>query len=135
MAALRSWSAQLLREQPGGGLPLDADGSRLGTGNALGGSLEIQELWWGGDFSLDAEGDFDVVIMSELTYDVDCHEPLLHTLQRALKPGKLCWQIFVDRPFSMGFLMLLDDAGNACPVRIVHAGVRAHSLAAARRRL
>ena len=112
MAALRSWSAQLLREVPGGGLPLDADSSLLGTGNALGGSLEIRELWWGGEFTLDADGAFDVVIMSELTYDVDCHEPLLQTLQRALKPGKLAWQIFVDRPFSMGFLMLLDDAGE-----------------------
>jgi len=111
MAALKSWSGQLLREVPGGGEPIDATGSRVGTGNALGGSLEICELWWGGEFALDADGAFDVVLMSELTYDVDCHDALLHTLTRALQPGKAAWQIFVDRPFSMGFLMLLDDAG------------------------
>ena len=36
---------------------------------------------------------------------------MLQTLELALKPGAHAWQIFVDRPFSMGFLLLLDDAG------------------------
>lgn len=50
--------------------------------------------------------------MSELTYDVDCHEALLHTLKAALKQGKTAWQIFIDRPFSLGFMVLLHDAGK-----------------------
>ncbi|KAL1526640.1 hypothetical protein AB1Y20_015344 [Prymnesium parvum] len=110
-ASLKAWAAQLLSEEPGGGLPLDTDNTRLGTGNSLGGSVDIRELWWGSEFSLHSEGDFDVIIMSELTYDVDCHDALLQTLQSALKPGKVAWQIFVDRPFSLGFMMLLADAG------------------------
>lgn len=61
LAALQSWSTQLLREGPGGGLPLSSHHSRLGTGTALGGSLEVRELWWGATFDLDAEGPFDVV--------------------------------------------------------------------------
>ena len=111
LAALKSWSSQLLREIPGGGLPVSDGSTRLGSGTPLGGSLDLHELWWGGDFSLAGDGDFDVVLMSELVYDVDCHEALLHTLQQSLKPGKVAWQIFIDRPFSMGFLLMLDDAG------------------------
>ena len=50
--------------------------------------------------------------MSELYFDPDLHEALLGTLTRILRPGMTCYSIFVDRPFSLGFLVMLEDEGS-----------------------
>ena len=55
---------------------------------------------------------FDVVVLSELYYDIEMHEVLLHTLRSVLPPGVVAYSIFCDRPFSMGFLAMLDDDGS-----------------------
>ena len=39
-------------------------------------------------------------------------QPLLQTLQRILLPGMVAYSIFCDRPFSCGFLIMLDDDGS-----------------------
>jgi len=60
------------------------------AGGALGGTLSTAALWWGaatdGLSGTYAEA-FDVVMLSELAYDVDCHADLVQTLARALRPG------------------------------------------------
>lgn len=81
MAALKSWSGQLLREHVGGGQPLCTDPIRLSTGNSLGGTLELRELWWGEDFQLDAQGPFDVVSKLSFCSSNARMEPLTFVLR------------------------------------------------------
>ena len=44
--------------------------------------------------------------------DFDLHEALLQTLRNVLTPGMVCYSIFCDRPFSLGFLEMLDSDGS-----------------------
>lgn len=56
---------------------------------------------------------FEILLLSELYFDPDLHEPLLETLKRILHPGMTAYSIFVDREdFSLGFLLMLDDDGS-----------------------
>jgi len=107
-AVLQVWSRHLLQEREGGGEPA-AEGQLSAGRNAHGGTLATRELWWGPDDGLSAGDGFDVVILSELVYDEDLHEPLLDTLGRALRPGATAYSIFCDRPFSFNFFAMLGD--------------------------
>ena len=122
---MTSWTSKLLREWPGGGQPLDgaictssaeanAEAVPLSAGDGSeGGTVAFRRLHWGLDDLPPNNWDgFDVVILSELYFDPDLHEPLLQTLCRLLKPGMVAYSIFVDRPFSLGFLAMLDDDGS-----------------------
>ena len=111
MDALSRWSKRLLSEWPGGGAPLQGEPERLSAGGACGGSLRLRQLWWGSDCGIETEEPFDVVLLSEVVYDEDCHEALLQTLALALRPGAHAWSVYCDRPFSMNFFLLLHDAG------------------------
>ena len=81
----------------------------------LSGALHAQfrKLHWGlDDLTPGAWDGFEILILSELYFDPDLHEALLGTLTRILQPGMVCYSIFVDRPFSLGFLVMLDDEGS-----------------------
>lgn len=79
----------------------------------LGGTVSFRKLHWGlDDLPPNRWDGFEVVILSELYFDPDLHEPLLQTLQRILQPGMVAYSIFCDRPFSCGFLIMLDDDGS-----------------------
>lgn len=77
-----------------------------------GGSVEFRGLHWATDVDPSLWQGFDVVVLSELYYDPEMHEVLLHTLRSVLTPGAVAYSIFCDRPFSMEFLMRLDDDGS-----------------------
>ena len=77
-----------------------------------GGSVELRLLNWGAEDGLgaDAADEFDVLILSELVALGDeLQEALLETLKRLLGPRTVAYAIFAERPFSMGFLLLLGD--------------------------
>ena len=100
-ATLCAWTRHLQAERPP---------------NALGGTLALRELAWGDD---DGVGDdaalrtADVVLMCEVVYDISAHDALLATLRRVLtSPSQVCYSMFADRPFSLGFMILLDDDGT-----------------------
>ena len=122
---LTSWAQKLLRDWPGGGTiveghqgaeqdPTQPGGPALAAGDdAHGGSVQFRKLHWGlDDVPPNSWEGFDVLILAELYFDPELHEPLLETLTRILQPGMVCYSIFVDRPFSMGFLVMLDDEGS-----------------------
>lgn len=78
-----------------------------------GGSVAFRKLHWGlDDLPPNRWDGFDIVLLSELYFDPDLHEPLLQTLANVLKPGMVAYSIFCDRPFSLGFLAMLDDEGT-----------------------
>ena len=112
VGTLDAWSRHLLQQRDGGGEPVADDGRRSAGHSAHGGTVATRELWWGDGDGLSrsfAEG-FEVVVMSELVYDEDLHDPLLLTLHRALAPGCEAWSVFCDRPFSFNFFAKLADA-------------------------
>jgi len=77
-----------------------------------GGSVEFRGLHWAMDVDPSAWSGFDIVVLSELYYDPELHDVLIHTLRSVLPPGTVAYSIFCDRPFSMGFLLQLDDDGS-----------------------
>lgn len=87
-------------------------GTREASVGLGGGSVEFRSLHWSTDVEPADWGSFDVVILSELYYDPDLHEVLLHTLRSVLRPGMVAYSIFCDRPFSLGFLTMLHDDGT-----------------------
>ena len=87
-------------------------GTREASVGLGGGSVEFRSLHWSTDVEPADWGGFDVVILSELYYDPDLHEVLLHTLRSVLRPGMVAYSIFCDRPFSLGFLTMLHDDGT-----------------------
>jgi SAM-dependent methyltransferase len=87
-------------------------GTREASVGLGGGSVEFRSLHWSMDVEPADWGGFDVVILSELYYDPDLHEVLLHTLRSVLRPGMVAYSIFCDRPFSLGFLTMLHDDGT-----------------------
>lgn len=101
--------------QAGGGAPppLD-DGAPIAVGSGDGaGSVTFRQLHWGLDDLVPNSWDgFEIVILSELYFEPELHEPLLQSLRRILQPGMVAFSIFVDRPFSLGFLLMLDDDGS-----------------------
>jgi len=107
----------LLAERPGGGVPADAPGQSgaltAGTGPdgaSHGGTVRFRKLHWGLDDLPPADwSGFDVVILSELYFFTELHEALLGVLRHVLAPGMVAYSLFVDRPFSLGFLAMLDD--------------------------
>ena len=121
---MTSWIQLLLRDRPGGGIPIgdhqgeqdpaQPGGPALSAGDdAHGGSVQFRKLHWGlDDVPPNSWEGFDVLILAELYFDPDLHEPLLETLTRILHPGMTCYSCFVDRPFSLGFLIMLDDEGS-----------------------
>ena len=87
--------------------------SRAVDAGISGGSVGFRQLHWGiDDLPPNEWSGFDVVILSELYFDPDLHEVLLQTLRRVLIPGMVAYSIFCDRPFSLGFLAMLDDDGS-----------------------
>jgi SAM-dependent methyltransferase len=105
---------RLLTERPGGGEPSGGNGAlTAGTGPdgvRRGGTVSFRKLHWGLDDLPPADwSGFDVVILSELYFFTELHEALLGVLRHVLHPGMIAYSIFVDRPFSLGFLALLDD--------------------------
>jgi len=82
-----------------------------GTRAAEGG-VKFRSLHWSAEVDPAAWRGFDVVILSELYYDPDLHEVLLQTLRSVLHPGMRAFSVFCDRPFSLGFLAMLDDDGT-----------------------
>ena len=77
------------------------------------GSVSFRKLHWGIDDLPPNNWDgFDAVVLSELYFEPDLHEALLQALCRVLQPGMVCYSIFCDRPFSLGFLAMLDDEGS-----------------------
>ena len=127
---MTAWTSKLLLERPGGGqaltgaalsdwqalhrqaeMPCDAD-LPLSAGSS-GGTVQFRKLHWGlDDMAPRAWDGFELLILSELYFDPDLHEALLGTLTRILQPGMTCFSIFVDRPFSLGFLVMLEDEGS-----------------------
>ena len=96
---LQSWTARLLTER------------RLSGGEP--GSISFRSLHWGLDDRPPADwSGFDVLILADAVYDEDCHEALLSTLVNTLAPGMLAYSAFVDRPYSLNFMALLDDEGS-----------------------
>mmetsp|Transcript_8124 Transcript_8124/g.25382 ORF Transcript_8124/g.25382 Transcript_8124/m.25382 type:complete len:252 (-) Transcript_8124:366-1121(-) len=74
------------------------------------GTVRFRKLHWGLDDLPPADwSGFDVVILSELYFFTELHEALLGVLKHILQPGMMAYSIFVDRPFSLGFLAMLDD--------------------------
>lgn len=108
---MQAWTTHLLGLRPGGGGEPTADGSY--SSGSEGGTVTFRKLHWGlDDLEPNAFDGFDVMILSELYFDPDLHEALLESLGRLLKPGMTAYSIFVDRPFSCGFLLMLDDDGT-----------------------
>ena len=96
------WTTHLLASSTG------LDGASVG-----GGSVAFRKLHWGlDDLPPNRWDGFDVVLLSELYFDPDLHEALLQTLVHVLAPGMVAYSIFCDRPFSLGFLAMLDDEGS-----------------------
>ena len=117
------FTTQLLQSRPGGGQRLDpqpfgADIGALTTGAAAssangGGSVGFRKLHWGlDDIEPHSWDGFEVVILSELYFEPSLHEALYESLCRILQPGMVAYSIFVDRPFSLAFLVMLDDDGS-----------------------
>ena len=88
-----------------------SDGSSTST--TVLGSVGFRQLHWGlDDLPPNDWSGFDILILSELYFDPDLHEALLQTLRNVLTPGMVCYSIFCDRPFSLGFLEMLDSDGS-----------------------
>lgn len=105
---------RLLAERPDSSEPAGQNGAlTAGTGPdgvSRGGTVRFRKLHWGLDDIPPADwSGFDVVILSELYFFTELHEALLGVLRHVLHPGMVAYSIFVDRPFSLGFLALLDD--------------------------
>ena len=138
---MTSWTQKLLRDWPGGGLPVTgvqqahdeqsvpfsaadllADTGEtaasspavLSAGDdACGGTVQFRQLHWGlDDVPPHSWTGFEILLLSELYFEPDLHQPLLETLTRILTPGMTCYSIFVDRPFSLWFLLMLDEEGS-----------------------
>ena len=86
---------------------------RTQHGDGTEGTVCFRKLHWGlDDLPPNRWDGFDVVLLSELYFDPDLHEALLQTLVHVLAPGMVAYSIFCDRPFSLGFLAMLDDEGS-----------------------
>ena len=114
---MQGFIQRLLAERPGGGVPADPSGQSgalaAGTGPdgmSRGGTVRFRKLHWGLDDLPPADwSGFDIVILSELYFFTELHTELLGVLRHVLQPGMLAYSLFVDRPFSLGFLAMLDD--------------------------
>ena len=109
---------RLLAERAGGGAESSADvrmneTPALTAGVSSSGTVAFRKLHWGLDDMPPADwSGFDDLIMAELTYDPDLHEALLGVVLNVLAPGMTAYSVFVDRPFSLNFMVLLHDAGQ-----------------------
>jgi len=116
---MRASTQHLLAERAGGGEP-SSSGSCAGHGESAAlsagsssGTVAFRKLHWGLDDLPPAEWKgFDVILLSELTFEPDLHEALLGVLRHVLMPGMVAYSIFVDRPFSLNFMIMLDDDGS-----------------------
>ena len=109
MAALQFWAPRLLRERPGAA---ESAAPPYG-GGARGGTLTFRTLDWGADEDgldgLEPGSEWDVLLLSELVaLGEELQERLIETLGRLLGPRTVAYSCFCERPFSMGFLVLLS---------------------------
>jgi len=115
------WARLLLAERAGGGeevaapeSPGDAAQCYSAGPGGDGGTVSFRKLHWGVDDAADPASwsGFDTLVVADALYDEEAHEPLLASLRIVLRPGMTAYSAFVDRPFSLAFLALLDDDGS-----------------------
>jgi len=115
-ADMQRYTRMLLAERDGGGeeVPEVAGVPRWSAGGGSDGSIGFRKLHWGLDDASDPASwlGYDTLVLADLLYDEDAHEALLSTLCRILPCGAVAYSAFVDRPYSLQFMAMLDDDGS-----------------------
>lgn len=81
--------------------------------NGLGDRVEVRQLLWGSDESLNelGRGEFDLVLMSDVFFDTDETARLAKTLKRMCREGTRIWAASELRPWTVECLNELTKEG------------------------